>query len=66
MRATRTSQPYRKNVARAPGAALTNMLRGRSVHGFNPIDATRAAYLTKAGKRHKRPARPQRPKRPVR
>jgi hypothetical protein len=66
MRATRKSQPYRRGLARAPGTALTNMLRGKTVHGFSPADATRAAYLTKAGKRHKRPTRPQRPKRPAR
>jgi hypothetical protein len=66
MRATRTTQPYRKGLARAPGAALTAMLKGRTTTGYNPADAKRAAALIAAAKRHKRPARPQRPKRPVR
>jgi hypothetical protein len=66
MRSSRQTQPYRRGNARAPGAALTAMLKGRTTTGYNPADAQRAAALIAAAKRHKRPTRPQRPKRPAR
>lgn len=62
MKPTRATQPYRRG-ARAPGAALTAMLKGRTAAGWNPIDTQRAMILS--GKR-RRPGRPQRPKRPAR
>ena len=65
MKPTRTTQPYRKG-ARHPGAALTAMLRGRTMGGWNPKDTERAQFLVRAGGRRKRPARPQRPARPPR
>ena len=39
---SRRSQPYRRNTARAPGPALSAMLRGRTAYGRNPADARRA------------------------
>jgi len=39
MRPTRQTQPLRRG-ARAPSAALTNALRGRTLGGYNPADIT--------------------------
>jgi hypothetical protein len=61
---TRQTQPYRRG-ARAPSAALTAMLRGRTASGFNPADIKRAGFLIAAG-RKTRPQRPARPSRPAR
>lgn len=58
-------QPYARG-ARAPGAALTSMLRGRTAGGYNPQDAMRSLQTLKKAAAAKRPPRPDRPKRPPR
>lgn len=60
-------QPYRQGP-REPGAALTNMLRGRTLYGYNPKDAERGAALRRAARKARpdRPPRPARPQRPPR
>jgi hypothetical protein len=65
MKPTRQTQPYRQG-ARHPGAALQNMLRGRTTGGWNPKDLERLKMLQNAGKRAQRPSRAPRPQRPPR
>jgi hypothetical protein len=68
MQPSRATQPMRRG-ARAPSAALTAMLRGRTAAGWNPADVHRAAQRTKmlvSAGRPKRPARSPRPARPPR
>lgn len=48
----RTTQPYRKKLARGPSASLTAMKRGRTLYGQNPADITRLA--AKQSKRRRR------------
>lgn len=69
---SRTTQPYRALPGRLQGRALDNILRGRTVGGYNPQDVkrglqrmARAAKQAKTG-RGRRPARPARPQRPPR
>jgi hypothetical protein len=37
-----------------PGAALTAMLRGKTLHGFHPKDAERKAALLAAARKRER------------
>lgn len=55
MKPTRKTQPHRKGPRR-PTIALTNMKRGRTVFGQNPMDAKRAGQKRlRVRKRRKRP-----------
>lgn len=40
MRSTRRTQPYRRGP-RQPGLALSAMLRGATLHSYNPMDVQR-------------------------
>lgn len=42
-------QPYSRAGGQAPGPALSAMLAGRSLHGWNPQDIARGAQM--AGRR---------------
>lgn len=49
---SRSTQPYRKSLSRAPSAILTNQKRGRTLYGQNPADIKRLA--DKQAKRRRR------------
>ena len=52
MRPTRRTQPYRKGP-RAPSPALTNMQRGKTLHGQNPQDVPRLASKKAAARKRR-------------
>jgi hypothetical protein len=56
MKATRRTQPYRRNSRRLLGPALGNMQRGRTVSGYNPKDMDRLIQkqVTRRKKRRRR------------
>lgn len=52
--ATRRAQPYRRGTGRNGGLALSAMLKGRPMVGFNPADVTRMAQKKARGRKRLR------------
>ena len=57
---SRRAQPYRATGARHPSGALTAMLRGRTMGGYNPKDLERNTALLTRKRRAGRGPRPPR------